>query len=248
MHLLTYHSISTDPGPTSIPPRVFRGQMAALAEAGYSVARLPEVGDWMARRLELPARTVVITFDDGFVDFATEAAPVLRSHGWPATVFLPTAKMGGPADWPGEQNAPPRPLMSWEQVRELCAQGFEFGGHSVTHPKLPSLDAAALATEVRDSQLEITRQLGVAPVAFAPPYGASNRAVLDEIRKWYRLSCGTRLARVARTDDPVNLPRIEMHYFRDVARWRAYLDGRAESYFLCRRALRAVREFATRGG
>ncbi len=246
MQVLTYHSISNDPGPTSIPPSVFRGQMAALSEAGYRVVRLSEFVGWMARRVELPERTVAITFDDGFVDFATEAAPVLRAHGWSATVFLPTAKMGGHADWPGEQTAPLRPLMSWEQVRALRADGFEFGGHSVTHPKLPSLDAATLASEIRDSHAELERQLGAAPVTFAPPYGASNAAVLDEVRKWYQLSCGTRLARVSPTDDPFDLPRIEMHYFRDLARWRAYLDGRAETYFLCRRALRAVREFATR--
>ncbi len=246
MQVLTYHSISDDPGPTSIPAPVFRAQMDALAECGYRVVRLSDVAEWMAGRLELPTRSVAITFDDGFTDFAEEAAPVLAAHAWSATVFLPTGKIGGFADWPGEQTNPPRPLMSWAQVKTLTQQGFEFGGHSVTHPKLPTLGPSDLAREVRESQAEIARRTGVTPTTFAPPYGASNAAVLAEVRQSYALSCGTRLARVTRDDNPHDLPRIEMHYFRDPARWRAHLEQRGELYFLARRALRAVRETAAR--
>ncbi len=246
MQLLTYHSISNDPGPTSIPASIFRAQMDAVSASGYRVVRLSEVAEWMTGRVELPERSLAITFDDGFTDFATEAAPVLAAHGFSATVFLPTAKIGGFADWPGEQTSPARALMSWSQVQTLAQQGIDFGGHSVTHPKLPTLSAMDLAREVGESRAEIARQLGQAPTSFAPPYGASNANVIDEIRKHFAISCGTRLARVKRTDDPYNLPRIEMHYFRDVTRWRAYLEGRGERYFRFRRALRAVSEFATR--
>jgi len=246
VQLLTYHSISNDPGPTSIPASVFRAQIDAVAATGYRVVGLGEVADWLAGRIELPARSLAITFDDGFTDFATEAAPVLATHGFSATVFLPTGKMGAFADWPGEQTDPARPLMSWAQVRSLAQQGIEFGAHSITHPKLPTLSAPDLAREVTESRAEIERQLGRAPTSFAPPYGASNRAVINEIRKHYAISCGTQLARVNRNDDPHDLPRIEMHYFRDIARWRAYLEGHGENYFQFRRALRAVREFATR--
>lgn len=242
MQVLTYHSISDDPGPTSIPLPVFRAQMEALVASGRPVVRLADVASWMAGDDSVSSQAIAITFDDGFTDFHTHAAPVLHELGLTATVFLPTGKMGGHADWPGEQTAPLRPLMTWEQVRALAAQGIDFGAHSVTHPKLPSLAPAELAHEVKESHDEIARQLGVAPLTFAPPYGASNAAVLDEIRRRYRISCGTRLARVERTDDPIDLPRIEMHYFRDATRWRAYLDGRAEGYFALRRMLRAVRE------
>lgn len=246
MQLLTYHSISSDPGPTSIPASVFRAQMDAIAASGVRVVRLSEVGEWLTGRRDLPANALAITFDDGFTDFATEAAPVLNAHGFSATVFLPTGKIGGVADWPGEQTNPARPLMSWAQVKSLAEQGIDFGGHSVSHPKLPTLSATELAREISESRAEIERQIGRAPTTFAPPYGASNAAVISEIAKHYALSCGTRLARVNRSDNPHDLPRIEMHYFRDIARWRAYLDGRGESYFQFRRALRAVREFAVK--
>ncbi len=247
MQILTYHSISDDPGPTSIPASVFRGQMDALHEAGYRVVPVADVAPWIAGTLSLPEKSVAITFDDGFVDFATEAAPILKARGWPATVFLPSEKMGGPANWPGELATPSRLLMPWTQVRELSAAGFDFGGHSVTHAKLTTLTADALRREVQQVHADITRELGVAPTSFAPPYGATNAAVIAEAKKTYAVSCGTRLARVTRRDDPHDLPRIEMHYFRDVLQWRAYLDGRAEGYFALRRALRAVRERLARG-
>ena len=71
--------------------------------------------------------------------------------------------------------------------------------------------------------------------------------MLQEIRRRYRISCGTRLARVQRTDDPIDLPRIEMHYFREAGRWRDFLRGR-DGYFQARRVLRAARETAARLG
>ena len=245
INVLMYHSISDAPGPTSIPPAVFRGQMDMLAACGYRAVPLSDLGEWIAGGPGLPPRSVVITFDDGFTDFAEHAAPVLKARGWTATVFLPTGKLGGPEDWKGA-NTPPRALMSWDQVRRLAADGVEFGGHSVTHPDLTGLGPADLEREVRQARDDIGRQVGRLPAGFAPPYGASNPAVREEIRKWYATSVGTRLARAGPHGDRYDLPRIEMHYFRDLTRWRAYLEGRAEWYFALRRSLRAVRRFAVR--
>ena len=239
--VLTYHSISADPGPTSIPPTVFRGHLEVLAECGYRPIPLGDLASWLRGGAEPPAGSVVITFDDGFTDFAEHAAPLLAARGWSATVFLPTGKMGGREDWAGANTAPARSLMSWEQVKELAGRGIEFGGHSVTHPNLTALPPDQLEREVRQCRDEITDRLGREPISFAPPYGASSARVREEIAKWYRISVGTRLERAGRDSDRYDVPRIEMHYFRNLGRWRAYLEGRAEWYFGLRRTLRAVR-------
>ena len=86
------------------------------------------------------------------------------------------------------------------------------------------------------------------PTAFAPPYGASNPAVRSAIGRWFGCSVGTTFARANRADDVLDIPRIEMHYFRDPARWRAFLDGRAEWYFGVRRVLRGLGHVARRIG
>jgi peptidoglycan/xylan/chitin deacetylase (PgdA/CDA1 family) len=236
--ILMYHAVSDAPGPTSIPPVVFRAQMEALARSGRPVLPLTALG----AGLETVADgAVVITFDDGFVDFLTEALPVLRELGLPATVFLPTAKMGGHEDWVGGNLDAPRPLMTWDQVRAAAAEGATFGGHAMTHPDLTTLDAERLEAELVGCRDRIAAELGTLPDTFAPPYGATSPAVRPACARHFRVSVGTRLGRAVSSSDPHDLPRLEMHYFRDPARWRAYLEGRAEGYLLARQLLRRVR-------
>ncbi len=248
VNVLMYHSISDEPGPTSIAPQTFHGQVRALADAGYTVVQLSSVARWIGGGAPLPARSIAITFDDGFADFALHAVDPLRALGWSATVFLPSGKMGGLEDWRGANTHPPRSLMTWDQVSALAEQGFEFGGHSVTHRDLTTLTSAELDAELSESRDEITRRLGRAPIAFAPPYGASNPGVRRRIASYYGHSVGTRLARSTMGDDPFDIPRIEMYYFRDLDRWRAYLDGRGEWHLRARKLLRGVRRLVERIG
>lgn len=243
--ILTYHSISEAGGPTSIPPELFEDHLRALDASGCTVVPLAALADWHDGEAELPERCVVITFDDGFRDFLTDAHPRLDARGWPATVFLPTSKVGGREDWHGAHE-PARPLLSWPEVQTLAGSGVAFGAHSVSHPDLTRLPDDALEHEIMAPKAEIAARLGAPPLAYAPPYGRSGRREHRLIRQHYRLAVGTRLARAGRTDDPVDLPRIEMHYFRDLERWRRYLDRRERWYFEARRALRRLREAGER--
>ena len=95
--ILTYHSISDGTSPLEIAPALFAEQMEWL-KANTRVAPLLEVVTALKERVPLPERTVALTFDDGFLDFHTEAAPVLLRLGLPATVFLPTSHMSGKND------------------------------------------------------------------------------------------------------------------------------------------------------
>ncbi len=239
--ILMYHSIADAAGPTSIGPACFRAQMEQLVASGRPVLGIEELVTVMAGGGAAPDGAVVITFDDGFLDFAERAAPVLRELRLPATVYLPTDRVGGREDWAAPQGGRPRMLMGWDHVRGLAADGFTFGGHSKTHPRLPDLDDATLEAEVAQPADRIEAETGSRPSTFAPPYGATDDRVRRVMRAHYRLAVGTRLARAA-SDDRHDLPRIEMHYFRKPARWRAYLDGRADWYLSLRQGLRAARQ------
>ena len=241
--ILMYHSISDAAGPTSIPASVFGMQMDALAASGRPVIALDALPAWRRGALQLDADPVIITFDDGFADFAESAFPILAKHGFASTVFLPAKKIGASESWRGA-NEPARPLMSWDQVRALAKSGVTFGGHALTHPDLCTLDITAMQREVRESQRLIEGEIGSPVRTFAPPYGSSNAAVRAEIAQWYDVSVGVRLDRCDRTCDVFDAPRIEMHYYRNAAPWRDFLEGRGAAYLAMRKALRAVRRAA----
>ncbi len=239
--ILMYHSISEGPGPTCMAPAIFRQQMADLAACGYRAIGLTQFaaalckGDWPA------GKVVVLTFDDGFEDFATVVFPELHPRGWSATVFLPTAKMGGTADWEGAGSSQKRPLMSWNTVRELAARGIEFGAHGVHHVDLTTLPPHAAQTEILGSKERIEDTIGRPVTSFAAPYGRTTPAIRREIQRHFLSAVGTTLARARPTSPLHDLPRVEMYYFRDPSRWRAYVSGGSQGYFLLRQVLRRAR-------
>jgi peptidoglycan/xylan/chitin deacetylase (PgdA/CDA1 family) len=236
--VLMYHSISTGPGPTCIAPEIFAAQMAALAEAGYQIKSLSELAERKSGIGEPDGKIAVITFDDAYVDFAANAAPLLLERGWTATVFAPTGWVGRRSGWVG---AGGEALMDWKDIRSLFEAGVEFGSHSVSHSDLTTLSSDNLRSELTDSQSRLEQELGAPVRTFAAPYGAANAGVRTEIARFYDVAVGTRLARAERKEDIHDVPRIEMHYFRDIDRWRQYLAGKAEVYFALRQFARSVR-------
>lgn len=237
--VLAFHSISRDPGPTGIPPETFRMQLEALAASGFRSLTGAEFLNWHAGALPGRDRRVLITFDDGYGDFATAAFPLLQAHGFSAIVFVPTGKVGGQEDWFGAHEKH-RLLMDWPTVTELARSGIEFGGHGVTHTDLTRLAADARREEIAASARHLAERLGRRPAFFAAPYGRVNSDVIGDIRRCYDAAFGTRFAPAKPGCDRFDVPRIEMHYFRDARRWRDFLAGR-RGYFLARRALRSVK-------
>jgi peptidoglycan/xylan/chitin deacetylase (PgdA/CDA1 family) len=238
--ILMYHSISDGPGPTCIRPEVFNQHMEVLAESGGRAVALSDFVAWHRGEKDLADGSLVLTFDDGFADFANAAYPELQTRGWSATVFLPAGKLGGMADWEGAT----RPLMTWETISTLAEQGVEFGAHGVTHADLTTLEPGAARQEIIASKQLIEQKAGCRVSCFAAPFGRTTPVLKAVIRQEYRSAVGTRLARASRRSDLHDLPRIEMWYFRDPKRWRAYLEGRGQAYFLARKALRAARSLA----
>ena len=237
--VLTFHSISTATGPTSIAPQTFRMQMDVLAECGVATMTCEEFLDWHRGGARNAARRALITFDDGFADFAMAAHPVLRDRGFTAMVFVPTGKLDYREDWRGA-HTPPRRLLDWSTVRALAAAGVEFGGHGVAHADLTRVPPPVRRHEIERCARDLEQHLGGPVRAFAAPYGHVNREVIADVAQTYDVAFGTRFDRAQPLRDLYDVPRIEMHYFRSPRRWRDFVEG-ASGYFQARRALRAVR-------
>jgi peptidoglycan/xylan/chitin deacetylase (PgdA/CDA1 family) len=238
--ILMYHSVSDRGGATSIAPKAFAEQMRAIGESGVKVITLDDYLAAQAGKIGLPPHSVILTFDDGFQDFAEIAWPVMRKLGFRPIVYLPTGYMGRVEGWHGIAN-PPRPLMGWDTIRALVGEGVDFGSHTVSHPNLDAVDDERLADELAQSKKIIETRLEQPVRHFAPPYGIAGKNARSRIARSYESSVGTRLGQATVDCDPFDLPRIEMFYFTDGARWRAQLAGRGNAYLAKRKLLRAVK-------
>lgn len=124
------------------------------------------------------SKLVVLTFDDGFRDFYTDAWPILEEHQFTATVYLPTAYIGdNPRQFKG------RDCLTWANIEELHQAGIEFGSHTVNHPKLVDLAPAQVEAELRDSKSAIEDHLGHPVDAFCYPYAfpSQNQAFVQQL-------------------------------------------------------------------
>ena len=159
--------------------------------------------------------TLSITFDDGYSDNFTVAAPILKTMAIPATFFVTTGFIDSavvPA-WDDTLRVPQH-WMSWEQVRQLVAQGFDVGSHTEGHINLSTSDAAAIRADLETSRAKLQRELGMPPRLFAYPFGGEDdisetaREIIREIGFDCCLSCfgGINL----RNTDPYHLRRISI--------------------------------------
>jgi hypothetical protein len=99
------------------------------------------------------------------------AAAILAEHGLPATFFLPTALVGTNHVFPWDRALPPLKNLSWSDVREMAAMGFEFGSHTVNHVDLGSVPLDVVRREVADSKRTLEDQLQRPIRWLAYPFG-----------------------------------------------------------------------------
>src|SRR4051794_32245259 len=142
---------------------------------------------------DLLERAVVITFDDGFEDFASAALPALRERGLSATLYVTTGLLrGGPE--PALDDELASRMLSWDQLAALGGEGgVEIGGHSVTHPHLDTLATRRVRDEVGRCKRQLEEALGAEVPTFAYPHGYSGPRVQRAVREaGYRGACGVK--------------------------------------------------------
>ena len=252
--ILMYHSITKDPEPavlqyyrlTTSPSR-FREQMCWLRRHGFSVISFTEALRRLAEGVPDARLTVVLTFDDGFHDFLTEACPILDEFDYPATVFLPTGYISQP-----RRLFKGRECLTWQEVRELDSLGIGFGSHTVTHPRLHGLDWVHVRAELADSRSKLEDQIGRPVQQFSYPYAFPQedgvfvvRFRNELARHGYEAGVTTRIGRLEEGDDPFCIRRLPVNEDDDhslfMAKLRGAYDWLASIQLAKRRALRWTR-------
>jgi peptidoglycan/xylan/chitin deacetylase (PgdA/CDA1 family) len=210
--ILMYHRIAND-GPPGlkrwrVAPELFDAQMNALRRAGYQTITLAEWADAIVQQRPVQGEPVVLTFDDGYRDFLSDAIPVLRRHDFSATLFLVAERIGQTALWDTEYGDP-APLMSWEEIKSL--RGIEFGAHSLFHKKMTEMAPADLAEDTKRTREILEKRLGVPIPTLAYPYGDQNESVRRVVGEAGTKAAVTTEPGISKLgDDLLRLPRVEI--------------------------------------
>jgi peptidoglycan/xylan/chitin deacetylase (PgdA/CDA1 family) len=240
--ILTYHSVDPSGSRISIEPGVFRRQVEWLASDRVQVVSVDQL-------LSVPddTHTAALTFDDGFANFATEAAPLLREHGLPATLFVVSGHVGRDNRWRGRGDAgvPVLPLLDWDALGRLREAGVILGAHTRTHPRLTRLDGPMLEAELADAADEMERRLGEPPEGLAYPYGSVDDRVARATAARYRWACTTELRPLSEAESRHRLPRLDARYLHDPARLADWGSPRFRAWLWCRRQGRRLRASLT---
>jgi peptidoglycan/xylan/chitin deacetylase (PgdA/CDA1 family) len=191
--ILMYHAVGGANEPASqyvIPERDFAAQMDSLHRRRYNVISLDALLQHRHKGELPPARSVVITFDDGYRDNHALAWPILQKHGFAATIFLVSDAMGGSNGWDAGGALLGRPLLTWQEAGAMQAAGMHMGGHSRTHRPLSGLSDAVLTDEVAGSKEIIEKMLRLPVSTFAYPHGRYDDATVAAVdRAGYTGAC-----------------------------------------------------------
>jgi peptidoglycan/xylan/chitin deacetylase (PgdA/CDA1 family) len=179
--VLCYHAVSADwPCSYAVRPAQLEEQLRSLLAEGYHATTLAAAVESTSYR-----KTLVVTFDDAYVSVLEQGLPVLSRLGMPATVFVCTEQASGERvmsnnldQWGGGPFERELNTMSWPELGQLVAMGWEVGSHTRTHARLTDLDDASLVRELHGSMQECEAELSSPCVSLAYPYGAYDRRVI----------------------------------------------------------------------
>ncbi len=204
--ILMYHSVGGSGVLFSVKPEDFEWQMEYLKTNSFNVISLAKLFEIFSLKKELPAKTVVLTFDDGHEDNYHKVFPVLKKYNFPATIFLITGLVG---DYYYSKSTKMKfKMMSWGQIKEMHNSGIDFEPHGIIHPKLAEIPFEEAKKEITDSKKIIEEKLGKKCEFFSYPFGNYSPEVLNITKEaGFKGAVTVKKGFVAFSDKPLELPR-----------------------------------------
>jgi peptidoglycan/xylan/chitin deacetylase (PgdA/CDA1 family) len=194
-----------------------RGELAYLRDHGYHAVTMQQVYDRWTQGRALPARPVVLSFDDGYLDQYRYAAPLLRHYGDPGVLNLIVRNLGR--------------TLTIAMVARMAGWGWEIDSHTITHRDVTLLPPATAAYELKGSRDLLQRYFHVPVNFFCYPGGSYDKAVEAAVRRAGYLAATSVWFGLARPRDLYGLPRIVVFGGEPLAVFAAGLEGsrRAEA-------------------
>jgi peptidoglycan/xylan/chitin deacetylase (PgdA/CDA1 family) len=177
--ILMYHYISAAPDKEdklrvdlSVPPEMFRQQMQWLKDNGYTTITPDDLADALTEGKKLPAKPILLTFDDGYIDAYMNAFQILKEFGFTGTFFVVTK-------WINNNSAG---YINWDQAREMVKGGMVIQNHSYSHFDMGNRDHDWLIAEIVQPTQDIEKNIGIRPRFFCYPSGKYDNATIRELR------------------------------------------------------------------
>ena len=218
----SYHRFGEEKYPsTNIDPELFEKHLQFLDENDYTVLTLGKAMNRLKSRDKLPEKTVVLTVDDGYKSFKTAAVPLLEKYDFSATIFLCTQYVGKSG------------YLTWDDIRDLQDNGYEFGNHSHSHDHFLNYSDTRTREEFREdlaqAEQHFKRELGDKPDLYCYPYGEYNPDMQDILREnGYKAATAQKSGVIYSGSNEYALPRFPMNTaygkitkFRSKARMKA---------------------------
>ena len=210
--ILTYHQIDDAP-PKGAPfrslyvsPAAFSRQMGWLKILGYQGLSVSALQPYLSGKRS--GKVVGITLDDGYLNNLTHALPVLQRHGFSATCYVVSQRVGQTNEWDHHNGIAPTPLMDARQLRQWMAGGQEIGAHTRHHADLTQIDAASARDEIFRSKAELEELIAQPVNQFCYPYGKFSDVHAELVRQaGYSSATTTVRSRCLADEDLMRLPR-----------------------------------------
>jgi len=211
--ILMYHSVSDDASAKSFARFVhtreaFEAHLAYLAASDYRVVTASALA-----RAPQDEKLVALTFDDGFRDFHATVLPLLVKYQLPASLYVPTAYIGGSARWLAPDCEDDRPVLGWPELIDISQSPLvEIGAHSHTHPQLDRVDIARVRAESTLPKLILEDHLQLPIRGFAYPFGYHDRRARKAVADaGYEYAVAVDEMRARTVDDCRALPRLTVN-------------------------------------
>ena len=211
--ILTYHH--TEQAPPKgfamrslwVTPSSFSTQMRWLSRLGYRGLSMSELVPYL--RGEKKGKVVGITLDDGYQSNVSHALPILKQHGFSATCYVVSGRLGQHNEWDAALGMAKAALMSGEEMRAWVDAGMEVGSHTCSHADLSRLSLAEARHELLQSKSDLENLLQKPVTQFCYPYGhfsTEHEALVSQAG--YEAATTTHRGRACATDRMTALPRV----------------------------------------
>ncbi|MDP2905817.1 MAG: polysaccharide deacetylase family protein [Candidatus Omnitrophota bacterium] len=204
--VVMYHSVSDvvdHKNRTHVSTAVFERQMRFLKNHHYNVIPLAKAAEFIINKKKIPAKTIAITFDDGYKNNYTHAYPILKKYNLPAAIFIILDEVGRPQ---GDR-------LDWAEIKEMRASGLiTIGSHALgPEPLINYKSEEMLRRQIFDSKRLLEQNLGAQVDIFSYPGGMFNaeirRMVIDA---GYKLAAATNPGKDYPSDDIFAIKRLRI--------------------------------------